>query len=105
MTQPVKDDPRQQCDVLTAKGSALLAVDDRYLDPEMADFVSHYLRSLTCDVREALCSENKEQRALLPLILSELYELVEDIQHRIERAKGTSLKVSEKDNPGWQRYP
>lgn len=99
MTQFVTDNLQKQCDVLTAKGSALLAVDYRYLDPEMADFISYYLHTLACDAREAIRSENKEQRALLPLIFSELYELVEGTQHRIERAKGTSLKDSElKDN-------
>lgn len=104
MTQLITDNLQKQCDVLAAKGIALLAADYRYLDPAMANFISHYLHALTCDVSKAISSESKEQRALLPLALSELRELVEDIQHRILRAKGTSLQVRLKDNPGWQNH-
>lgn len=107
MTQLVTDNPQKQCDVLAAKGIALLAADYRYLDPEMAGFISHYLHALAGDVSEVISSESKEQKALLPLIISELHELVEETQHRIEWAKGTTLKVGEfrdKDNPGWQRH-
>ena len=91
MTQLIKDDLQKQCDVLLTKGNALMASAYRYIDPEMADFVSHYLHALACDVGEAVGSEGK-RRALLPLILSELDELVEDTRCRIEQAKGTALR-------------
>ena len=61
----------------------------------MADFISRYLRALSYDVDEAVRSESRERKALLPLMLSELYELVEDTQHRIEHAAGTFLMVED----------
>lgn len=95
MTQLATSDPQKQCDALVARGSALLAADHPYLDPEMANFISCYLRALSYDVDEAVHSESRERTALLPLMLSELYELVEDTQHRIEHAAGTFLMVKD----------
>lgn len=90
--QPVVDnllviDLHRQRDALMAKGSAALAAG--YLGLEMTDFVSSYLRALTYDFDEAVSSESKERKALLPAILSELHELVYDMQRRVEQAKGT----------------
>lgn len=93
MMQPTAEDLMQQrlCDTLVAKSSALLQNGYRYIDPEMADFINRYLRALTCDVAEAVRSGSKERKAQLPLILGELYELVEETQYRIEQAAGTSF--------------
>ena len=90
MVQLTAEDLIQQrlCDTLTAKCSALLKNGYRHLDPEMADFISGYLRALTCDVAEAVRSGSKERKAQVPLILGELYELVEETQYRIEKAAG-----------------
>ena len=93
MVQLTAEDLIQQriCNTLASKGSALLKNGCRHLDPEMADFIRGYLRALTCDVAEAVRSGSEERKAQLPLILGELYELVEETQYRIEQAAGASL--------------
>ena len=89
MTQRVSGDLQKQCDVLVARGSALLADGHQYIGAETADFIGHYLRARACDVDEMVHTESRERAALLPLIVGELHDLVHETQRRIERAKGT----------------
>ena len=53
MVQLTAEDLIQQrlCNTLATKCSALLKNGCRHLDPEMAEFISGYLRALTCERR------------------------------------------------------
>ena len=76
---------------LAAQADTLLTGTYHQIDPEMAAFLSTYVVGLQSDFYDALQATSCEREVLLQLIISEMRDLVHDIQCRITQAEAISV--------------